>query len=93
MRKPILLATSLLIAAVAVFLAAHYLIQASGVGIGSWTYCLIIGLGVGIVSTVWRMTKPKTEAPTISNQDDTGQLAGPFSTSAPGALAQRVFRK
>lgn len=55
-----------LITAVVVFTTEHYLIQASGVAVGSWKYCLVIGLGVGIVSTVWGMTKP-TGAPKISN--------------------------
>ena len=58
MRIPARLAI-VLIAAVAVFAGEYYLIQASGVGIGSWKYCLIVGFGPAIVLFVWGVTSPK----------------------------------
>jgi hypothetical protein len=50
-----------LVTAVVVFVAMHYLIQTLDVGVGTWKYCLVIGFGVAIIPLVWRLTSPKTD--------------------------------
>ena len=44
---------------VAVFGACYYSIDLMGFTAGSVKYCLVLGVGVGILGSVWRLTAPK----------------------------------
>jgi hypothetical protein len=56
-----------LVAAAAVFAAVYYTILWTDLAIGSWKYCLLIGLGIGLVSFVWSLTAPKDQSSPQSN--------------------------